>query len=184
MNEIAHQNGKIIHPPNAKLNWLSIFGLKVTKSVLWKIHIWLRLIARAHVARSIFNFFELVQMRHPQIIDLPHFYYVLKTDDCCTITVRLLLQLIRLLKRVIDHGEFWGIWFSHLWTNSLKLEMLLTTRARVRPAMRGPGCDKIIPFPDYSQTTHISAVRVGRTRFMSPQSTSVVIQHLPRCFRS
>ena len=46
MNEIAHQNGKIIHSPNAKLNWLSIFGLKVTKSVLWKIHIWLRLIAR------------------------------------------------------------------------------------------------------------------------------------------
>lgn len=45
MNEIAHQNGKIIHSPNAKLNWLSIFGLKVTKSVLWKIHIWLRLIA-------------------------------------------------------------------------------------------------------------------------------------------
>ena len=46
MNEIGHQNGKIIHSPNAKLNWLSIFGLKVTKSVLWKIHIWLRLIAR------------------------------------------------------------------------------------------------------------------------------------------
>ena len=91
----------------------------------------------------------------------------------------------------INRVEFWGVgqslmWYSFLRTNLFELEMLLTICASVRPAMRGLGCDKIIPFPDYSQTTRISHLQPQGRKYPvyvpSAQSTSVVIHHVLRSF--